>query len=183
MRRPLLALALALAVPARPGPRRRRTSTARADISHVNGGITAEAGQRYGDLDTVNGGISVARGASADAVETVNGGITPGRRGPGRQRRDGQRRHHAPASASASRTAPRRSTAAIRFGFNSRVGGDVETVNGGITVKQTEVGGQVRTVNGDITVGAKSRDRAAASWSRSRSGISFGWGKPHARAS
>ena len=44
-------------------------------ISHVNGGITAEAGESYGDLDTVNGGISVRSRAIAEDVETVNGGI------------------------------------------------------------------------------------------------------------
>ena len=45
------------------------------DIDKVNGGITAQAGQAYGDLSTVNGGIELERGAKAEDVETVNGGI------------------------------------------------------------------------------------------------------------
>ena len=44
-------------------------------IDKVNGGITAEAGQRYGDLSTVNGGITLGRGTYSKDVETVNGGI------------------------------------------------------------------------------------------------------------
>ena len=46
-------------------------------ISHVNGGITAEAGQAYGDLETVNGGIHFDFNSRIGGdLETVNGGIT-----------------------------------------------------------------------------------------------------------
>ena len=157
MRRPLLALALALVISAvqahdtdkdehRPGQ----------DISHVNRGITAEAGRQYGDLETVNGGVNVERGASADTVETVNGGI----------RLDDEAEVGSAETVNGGITAGERVKVArgaetvnggIRFGFNSRIGGDIETVNGGITVQQTEVLGELRTVSGDITVGAKSR--------------------------
>ena len=44
-------------------------------IDKVNGSITAQAGQSYGDLSTVNGGIDLQRGAKVEDVETVNGGI------------------------------------------------------------------------------------------------------------
>ena len=51
---------------------------AQQDIDKVNGGITAEAGQRYGDLETVNGGIHLEDRAQLDGASTVNGGIEGG---------------------------------------------------------------------------------------------------------
>ena len=68
----MLAMALGLAVGTAQADDDKRDGS--GNISHVNGGITAEAGQQYGDLDTVNGGISVRRGAIARNVETVNDG-------------------------------------------------------------------------------------------------------------
>ena len=150
MRRSILALALVLAA---------GSVFAHGDdheISRVNGGITAEAGQRYGDLDTVNGGIRVRTGATAGDVETVNGGISL----------ETDTHVESVEAVNGGITAGERVQVAqgaetvnggVRFGFNSRIGGDVATVNGGITLKQTEVVGQVHTVNGDITVGARSR--------------------------
>ena len=124
-------------------------------ISHVNGGITAEAGETYGDLDTVNGGISVRSRAIAEDVETVNGGID--------LEDDAQVRSASTVNGGIDagervRVADGVETVngGIHFDFNSRIGGDVETVNGGITLKQSEVGGRIETVQGDVTVGAKS---------------------------
>ena len=76
MRRILLALALCLAFTAVQAHDSDDDNNSGGDISHVNGGITAEAGQHYGDLDTVNGGISLEKGSVVGKVETVNGGIT-----------------------------------------------------------------------------------------------------------
>ena len=61
----------------RPGHagRLRRGRRRRQDIDKVNGSITAEAGQTYGDLETVNGSIHVEANA------------------PRRRRRDRQRQH------------------------------------------------------------------------------------------
>ena len=42
-----------------------QATDSRRDIDKVNGSITAEAGQAYGDLGTVNGGIQLDRSASA----------------------------------------------------------------------------------------------------------------------
>lgn len=152
MRRTLLALALPAAL---------CFATAQAhdsdgnDISKVNGGITAESGQHYGDLDTVNGGITVESRATANKVETVNGGITIEDEAQVRSLETvnggihaGERVHVTDGAETVN--------GGIRFDFNSQVGGDVTTVNGGITVRQSEVGGQLHTVSGDITVGAKS---------------------------
>ena len=141
-------------------------------ISHVNGGITAEAGETYGDLETVNGGISVRKGAVADDVETVNGGITL----------DDDAQVRAASTVNGGLRAGERVRVAdgmetvnggINVDFNSRIGGDIETVNGGITIKQTEVGGQVRTVSGDLTIGAKSLVRGGIVVEKP-SGINFG---------
>ena len=73
MNRTLLSLALVAASglafahdPASPG----------RDIDKVNGGITAQGGQAYGDLSTVNGGIRFGQRARIEGgLETVNGGI------------------------------------------------------------------------------------------------------------
>lgn len=48
---------------------------AQADVSKVNGSISADPGQRYGKLDTVNGGIRVGEGVETGSIDTVNGGV------------------------------------------------------------------------------------------------------------
>jgi CRISPR/Cas system CMR-associated protein Cmr3 (group 5 of RAMP superfamily) len=59
------------------------------------------------------------------------------------------------------------------------VGGDVTTVNGAITLQQTEVGGKIDTVAGDITIGADSIIHGGVLVEKpSHSGWNFGWGKP-----
>jgi DUF4097 and DUF4098 domain-containing protein YvlB len=145
------------------------------DISKINGGITAEAGQSYGDLDTVNGGISVREGASADGVETVNGGISL----------DDDAQVESVSAVNGGIKAGERvkvrndvSTVngGIRFGFNSTVGGNVETVNGTINIKQTTVGGDVKTVKGDVTIGAKSVVHGGIVIEKP-TGFSMHWGK------
>lgn len=133
-------------------------SAAGNDIEKVNGSITAEAGQRYGNLETVNGSIRVEAGAQAGHVETVNGGV------------------HVEANA---RTGALETVnGAIRVGAGSALGGNVETVNGGVFIDRgssvagaietvngaiglvdTDVGGGISTVNGDITVGVGSHVR------------------------
>ena len=169
MRRNILALALVLAA---------GSAVAHDDdheISRVNGGITAEAGQRYGDLDTVNGGIRVRTGASAGDVETVNGGISletdtqvESAEAVNGGITAGERVHVARGAETVN--------GGVRFGFNSRIGGDVATVNGGITLKQTEVVGRVQTVNGDITIGARSRIHGGILVEKPH-GFGLSWGK------
>jgi DUF4097 and DUF4098 domain-containing protein YvlB len=125
------------------------------DISKVNGSITAEAGQKYGDLETVNGHISVNSHATAEDVETVNGGIDLEDDAQVRSATtvngsiDGGQRVHVDDGLETV-------NGGVELNFNSRVGKDIETVNGTITIKQSEVGGQLHTVQGDITIGAKS---------------------------
>ena len=125
------------------------------DIDKVNGSITANAGEAYGDLSTVNGGIDLERGARVGDVETVNGGIE--------------------AADDVGARSVSTVNGAIRFGKQARIDGDVETVNGGIFIDRggnvredvttvngaiglvdTDLGGGIETVNGDVTVGVGS---------------------------
>ena len=158
MRRPILfalVLPLALAFSAAQAHEHGNHADDDGDISRVNGGITAEAGQHYRDLETVNGGITMESKSSADDVETVNGGIDI--------EDDVQLRSASTVNGGIDAGQRVRVddgletvNGGVHLDFNSRVGRDIETVNGGITVKQSEVGGQVHTVQGDITIGAKS---------------------------
>ena len=163
----LLATALALASGG---------ALAQEDISKVNGGVSAEAGQTYRDLSTVNGGIRIGDGARRRNAETVNGGI---RGGDGVQAEDmetvnGGINLGARAQVDTLTTV----NGGIRLGTDARVGrhiesvsggvfvdrggrvgGNVGTVNGAIGLVGTEVAGDVKTVNGDVTIGAGSRVR------------------------
>jgi hypothetical protein len=146
-------------------------------IDKVNGGITAQAGQPYGDLSTVNGGIDLERGTQAEDVETVNGGI----------------------EAEDDVTARSVSTVngGIRFGQRARIDGSVETVNGGIFIDRggnvrrgvstvngaiglvdTDLGGGIETVNGDITVGVGSHVKGGIHVEKPNGNSGFRMGKP-----
>ena len=146
-------------------------------IDKVNGRITADAGQRYGDLSTVNGGIDLERGAQAEDVETVNGGIEAGD----------------DVSARSVSTV----NGGIRFGQRARIDGDVETVNGGIFIDRggnvrsdvstvngaiglvdTDLGGGIETVNGDITVGVGSHVKGGIRVEKPTGNWGFRMGKP-----
>ena len=171
MSRTLLALALTLVF---------STAQARADsprdISKVNGGITAEPGEAYGDLETVNGGIQVHEGVVAQDVQTVNGGI---RLGDQAQVQSATTVNGGIKAGQGVRVRDDAETVngGIRFDFHSSIGGDVSTVNGGITLRQSEVGGEVSTVGGDIIIGARSVVRGGLIvHKQNRMGIS--WGKP-----
>lgn len=163
----LLATALALATGG---------AFAQSDISKVNGGVEAEAGQSYRDLSTVNGGIRIGDGVTARDVETVNGGV---RAGDGitvekMETVNGAIQIGARAQARSLTTV----NGGIRIGTDAKLGGNVESVSGGVFVDRggrvdgnvstvngaigvvgTEVMGDVKTVNGDITIGAGSHVR------------------------
>ena len=173
-RRAILALTLAtvLCAGAASGP-----AFAQQSIDKVNGSITAEAGQRYGDLETVNGSIRLEDGASADEASTVNGGIQGGDN----------------VSARSLETV----NGGIRLGRKAKIDGNVETVNGSIYLDRgsvvrddvsnvngaiglvgTEVGGNIETVAGDITVGADSHVKGRIHVEKpNRSGFNWNWKK------
>lgn len=173
-RRAVLALTLAtvLCAGAASGP-----VLAQQSIDKVNGSITAESGQQYGDLETVNGSIRLEDGARADEVSTVNGGIQAGDE----------------VSARSAETV----NGGIKFGRKARIDGGVEAVNGSIFFDRgsairhdvsnvngaiglvgTEVGGNIETVNGDITVGADSHVKGRIHVEKpNRSGFNWNWKK------
>lgn len=148
MTRTRTVLLLTLALAATP-------ALAQQEISKVNGSITAEAGQAYGDLETVNGSIRINDGATAEDASTVNGSITVG---------DKARTESLETVNGAVRVGK---DVQVRKGietvngsvFTDRgtvVGGKIETVNGAIGLVATQLGGGIETVNGDVTVGVGS---------------------------
>lgn len=164
------ALVLALCAPA---------AFAQTSVDKVNGSITAEAGQAYGDLSTVNGSIRIHDGASVRDAETVNGSIKVGN--------DAQVDDLGTVNGS------------IRTGTALRAGGDLETVNGSIFVDRggrlagvatvngaiglvdSDLSGGIQTVNGDITVGAGSHVKGGIKVEKPGSNwlpISFGKRRP-----
>ncbi len=140
-----MALALTLCAP---------LAFAQESIDKVNGSITAESGQTYGDLETVNGSITIESNARTADAETVNGGIKVG--------------DNAVTGDLAT------VNGGIRIGKQLRSSGSIETVNGDIFVGRggslegistvngaiglvdSDLSGGIETVNGDITVGAGS---------------------------
>jgi hypothetical protein len=144
--RTALLLSLALAA----GP-----ALAQQGISKVNGSVTAEAGQTYGDLETVNGSIRVDAGATVEDVSTVNGAISAGDkvRIASLETVNGGIKLGTGAQVKGDIDTVNGSVFVDRGGV---VGGGVSTVNGGIGLVATQLGGGIGTVNGDITVGVGS---------------------------
>lgn len=125
------------------------------DIDKVNGSITTEPGQRYGNLETVNGGIRIAAGARTGNAETVNGGIRVG---------DGARTGGLGTVNGGIHLGTRVQVGKgletvngqIFVDRGSHIDGDVSTVNGSIGLVDTDLDGGIETVNGDVTVGVDS---------------------------
>ena len=146
------------------------------DIDKVNGAITAQTGQSYRDLSTVNGGISLEDGASVRDAETVNGGIKAGDKvaARGLETVNGGVRVGRQARLSGGINTVNGSIFVDRGG---EIGKGVETVNGAIGLVGTDVAGDIETVNGDITVGIDSHVRGGIKVTRPTSNwmpINFG---------
>jgi len=171
-RRAMLALAMAAVLCAGVAA----PAYAQQDIDKINGSITAEAGQRYGDLETVNGSIRLEDGAVVDEASTVNGSIQGGDK----------------VTAGDLETV----NGSIKFGRDARVDDQVETVNGGIFFDRgstiggianvngsigivgTVVEGSIETVNGDITVGADSHVKGRIRVEKpNQNGFNWNWKK------
>lgn len=125
------------------------------DIDKINGSITAEASQTYGDLETVNGSIRVEANARIENAETVNGSI------------HAADNVHTQSLSTVNGSIRVGTQAQIDGGVEtvngsvfvdrgSRIARNVETVNGAIGLVDSDLGGGIETVNGDITVGAGS---------------------------
>jgi hypothetical protein len=142
------ALLLSLALAAAP-------ALAQQEISKVNGSVTAEAGQTYGDLETVNGSIHIAAGATADEVSTVNGAIEVADKArlQSLETVNGGIKLGTGVQVQGGIETVNGSVFVDRGGV---VGKGVSTVNGGIGLVATRLGGDINTVNGDVTVGVSS---------------------------
>ena len=146
MTRTRLAIAIAtLALAAGP-------AFAQVSIDKVNGSITAESGERYGNLETVNGSIRLEDDAVLESASTVNGSIKGGDSVQARSLetvnggiRLGERATFARGLETVN--------GAVFVDSGSTVGGDISTVNGAIGIVDTDLGGDIETVRGDITVG------------------------------
>lgn len=168
----LLALTVALALI---GP---TAVAADRDIDKVNGSITVEAGERYGDLGTVNGSINIGAGARVADAETVNGSIRVAEnvQAGGLSTVNGSIRVATNATVNDGIGTVNGSIFVDRGG---NIRGDVETVNGAIGLVDTDVGGGVETTNGDVTVGAGSHVKGGLRYVKpSKQWISFGKRKP-----
>lgn len=134
------------------------TALAQQEISKVNGSITADAGQTYGDLDTVNGSIRINAGATTDDASTVNGSVTVGERATtgSLETVNGSIKLDRDVTVNGSMETV---NGAIFVDRGGKVKSGVETVNGSIGLVAAQVGGDIETVRGDVTVGVDSHVR------------------------
>ena len=163
--RPLLVLALSLAL---------APAFAQQDIDKVNGAITVEAGEHYGDLQTVNGSIKVGASARIASAETVNGSIRVASsvQAGGLSTVNGSIRVDDNVQVNDDVSTVNGSVFIDRGG---NVRGNIGTVNGGIGLVDTDVSGDIETVTGDLTVGIGSHVRGGVRYRKPRpSLISFG---------
>ena len=149
------ALALVLAMPAAFADGQAAVGQ---DVDKVNGSITAESSQTYGDLSTVNGSIRIESNAKADDAETVNGSINAADNIRVRSMTtvNGSIKVGTQAQIDQSVETVNGSIFVDRGG---NIGDDVTTVNGAIGLVDTDLAGGIETVNGDVTVGIGSHVR------------------------
>jgi hypothetical protein len=134
------------------------SAMAAEDVSKVNGSITAEPGQTYGDLETVNGSIRIGGGATTDNAGTVNGSIAVGDKAVtgDLETVNGSIKLERDVTVNGGVETVNGSIFIDRGG---KLKGDVETVNGAIGLVATQVGGGIETVRGNVTVGIDSHVR------------------------
>jgi hypothetical protein len=134
------------------------SAMAAEDVSKVNGSITAEPGQTYGDLETVNGSIRIGGGATTDNAGTVNGSIAVGDKAVtgDLETVNGSIKLERDVTVNGGVQTVNGSIFIDRGG---KLKGDVETVNGAIGLVATQVGGGIETVRGNVTVGIDSHVR------------------------
>jgi hypothetical protein len=166
----VLAISLALALSSQ------YASAKSQDISKVNGSISTDSGQVYGDLDTVNGSIRIDDGVQADDVETVNGSITSANNARLKSAEtvngsinlgEGALVHGTVGTVNGSLTIGKRST----------VDEDLSTVNGRILVLESQIKGGISTVSGDVTVGANSHVFGGILVEKPSGNWGWSWGK------
>lgn len=121
-------------------------------ISTVTGSITVSAGEHRGDLSTVNGSIHVSENAVVGHAHTVNGSVTLAARATAGevQTVNGAVRLNDGAQVSGS---VHTVNGALSLDKGAGVTGALANVNGSIRVDAAHVGGDVETVSGGIEIG------------------------------
>jgi DUF4097 and DUF4098 domain-containing protein YvlB len=166
----VLALSLALSVTSYVA------SAKNQDISKVNGSISTESGQSYGDLDTVNGSIRIDDKVKAEDVETVNGSITSA---SSAQLKSAETVNGSINLGEATQVQGPVGTVngALSIGKRSVIDEDISTVNGRIIVLESQIKGGISTVSGDITVGANSHVYGGILVEKPSGNWGWSWGK------
>jgi DUF4097 and DUF4098 domain-containing protein YvlB len=166
----VLAISLALALSSQ------YASAKGQDISKVNGSISTDSGQVYGDLDTVNGSIRIDDDVQADDVETVNGSITTA----------GNARLKSAETVNGSINLGEGAlvngtvgtvNGSLTIGKRSTIDEDLSTVNGRILVLESQIKGGISTVSGDVTVGANSHVFGGILVEKPSGNWGWSWGK------
>lgn len=146
-------------------------------ISKVNGSISAESGQAYGDLETVNGSIRIHDGATTQDAGTVNGSINVGEKATtgSLETVNGSIKLGRQVTVDGSLETVNGSIFVDRGG---KVSGGAETVNGAIGLVATHLGGSIETVRGNVTVGIDSRVKGGLKVSKSTGMFNLDGKKP-----
>lgn len=126
------------------------------EISMVTGSITVSAGEHRGDLSTVNGSIHVGESAAVGHAHTVNGSITlePHATAAEVKTVNGSVRLNEGAQVGGPVHTVNGSLSLARA---VDVTGALANVNGSIRVNAAHVGGDVETVTGGIEIGPEAR--------------------------
>ncbi len=121
-------------------------------ISTVMGSITVTAGEHRGDLSAVNGSIHVGENAVVGRAHTVNGSVTLAARATAAEVKtvNGAVRLDDGAQVGGSVNTV---NGALTLEKGAGVTGTLANVNGGIRVGAAHVGGDVETVTGGIEIG------------------------------
>lgn len=129
------------------------------NVKTVNGTIRVDAGATIEKASTVNGGIRIADGVESEGLNTVNGSIKVAEQ----------------ATVDGGIGAVNGS---IKIGMGSTVAKNVGNVNGQIELSGAEVGGDIETVNGDVTLQDEAVVKGDLVVDKNNS---WGWGKSKSR--
>lgn len=129
------------------------------NVKTVNGTIRVDAGATIEKASTVNGGIRIDDGVESESLNTVNGSIRVAEQ----------------ASVDGGIAAVNGS---IKVRTGSKVAKSVSNVNGQIELTGAQIGGNVETVNGDVTLEDESLVKGDLVVEKNSS---WGWGKSKSR--
>jgi hypothetical protein len=121
------------------------------DISRINRSIFIAAGLTVGDVSTVNGGIRLSAAAIAGEVHIVNGSIELG----ARARVDSAETVNGDIGIGEEvivNGAVSTVNGNIAVNAGSEIERNIETINGEILLENSRIGGDLETANGDVTL-------------------------------